>query len=436
MSKRIIAKRYYRVEFRLAAALAVGSGENLMTDKDLVRDGRGVPYIPASALAGVYRSLFEKREADRYFGPLFACDGRREADDSRIVTYDAVLLDEDYRVSTRNCVGLDEWKTAMNGAKFDFEILEPGVRFVTYIEQNKKEGDCDVADVIADTWLQQKIAVGGKNSRGLGRVDSVKLQVAEFSMTDEAQVDDWLDFRMYEEQAWKSLKTEYKKEVSCLEGRKNRKTISLHLDLLQRSPITVRTYTTQVTPEGAAVSNPDYMQMTYLRDGKEIPVIPGTTWAGAFRHQMRQLDEACMGLWFGANAAQKSKIRFGESEIEGAVGKITTRSSVDRFTGGVVKGALFTEKMYWGGHTGLDIELSRTEDAEQFVRCLAAAVVDLHMGFLSIGGETSIGHGLFTVTGVALEGKAIEGNLEKPEELYRKLVDGMLAEMIGKQRCV
>ena len=77
MKNRILAKRYYQIEFELASALAVGSGFSEETDKDLMRDSRGIPYIPASALAGIYRSLFEEAEANHYFGNVkFARHGR------------------------------------------------------------------------------------------------------------------------------------------------------------------------------------------------------------------------------------------------------------------------------------------------------------------------------------------------------------------------
>ena len=65
MSKIRKIKKYYRIEFELTSPLAVGSGENNLTDKDIVRDSRGIPYIPGSSLAGVYRSLFAGETPDR-----------------------------------------------------------------------------------------------------------------------------------------------------------------------------------------------------------------------------------------------------------------------------------------------------------------------------------------------------------------------------------
>ena len=46
-----IVKKYDRIEFELISPLAVGSGENKATDKDIVRDSSRQPYIPGSTLA-------------------------------------------------------------------------------------------------------------------------------------------------------------------------------------------------------------------------------------------------------------------------------------------------------------------------------------------------------------------------------------------------
>lgn len=63
-------KKYYRITFTPVSPLSVGSGEDRLTDSDIVRDSRGIPYIPGTSLAGVYRRLFDNDTATQYFGPL------------------------------------------------------------------------------------------------------------------------------------------------------------------------------------------------------------------------------------------------------------------------------------------------------------------------------------------------------------------------------
>ena len=92
-----IVKKYDRIEFELISPLAVGSGENKATDKDIVRDSSRQPYIPGSTLAGIYRSLFNDDTANKYFGRVptekemkqASEEGRNVFTDSRIIVYDA-----------------------------------------------------------------------------------------------------------------------------------------------------------------------------------------------------------------------------------------------------------------------------------------------------------------------------------------------------------
>lgn len=397
--EKIIGKRYYRIEFELKSALAVGSGENNETDKDIVRNSNGIPYIPATALAGIYRSLFSEKEADVYFGKIGMIGSKNyDAADSRIIVYDAVLLNDEYRVSIRDCVGLDEWKCAIDSKKFDFEILEPGVRFLTYIEQNRFEGDEAVADKVAAAWKQGQICIGGKSARGLGCIQNAEIRVMEFSMLNSGALESWLDFDIYDDKAWKDPRNEgYVMTIDERAIPLSDDRIHLLLKLKQTGPITVRVYTTD-TKEAL---QPDYEQLTYLvkKNDKmiEVPVIPGTSWAGSFRHHMERLNGASLEDIFGKKAEKKSEIIFSESEITGAYAKVYTRNAIDRFTGGAADMALFTEKMYVGGETFLEIIVPRGKE-QGFYCCLAAAIADLHMGFLTVGGETAVGHGTFCIT--------------------------------------
>ena len=117
-----------RIEFEITSPLPIGSGENQVTDKDIVQDSRGVPYIPGTSLAGIYRSLFDGKTANAYFGKEFTkedirnTNGRVRLTESEVVTYDACMIDPAslYRVTKRDMVALDEYKTAIDGAKFDF----------------------------------------------------------------------------------------------------------------------------------------------------------------------------------------------------------------------------------------------------------------------------------------------------------------------------
>lgn len=503
-----IVKKYYRIEFELISPLAVGSGENKMTDKDIVRDSSRQPYIPGSTLAGIYRSLFNDDTAKEYFGRELTKEemekaseeGRNMLTDSRIIVYDAHIKSGDEKnsvVTKRDMVALDEYKTAVAGAKFDFEILESGVKFVTYIEQNielpkKFSGNEDSAEKpesaedkkikdavikedqfvineIADAWMKGKIVIGAKTGRGYGRTKGIARQSVMYDLTDPVQVERWLDFDMYADD-WEPDKTDergHETSISDLKvsGDKNNekiqmlaeeKTCTITLGLRQQGGISIRQYSTET---GEA----DYQQLTSqalperANEGKEdvnmgVPVIPGTSWAGAFRAQMGKLDSEfkkegrLAGEFFGKaknNSKDKSvegnktRIGFSESRITKGRWVSYTRNAIDRFTGGTIDGALYSEKTYYNGETELTISCDFSkrgkdtvsgQDRKRFAKAMAAAILDLDGGYMAVGGLTAVGRGLFKVNKISVDGDTIldrNGDLEKDVDaasVYQKLV--------------
>lgn len=408
-------KIYYRIVFQLASPLSVGSGENRYSDGDIVRDSAGEPFIPGSSLAGIYRSFLEKEDADKYFGTAV---NKQKGAGSRVLVYDAKLYhtkeESFYRSVIRDCVALDEWKTGKEGNKFDFEVVEPGAEFVTYLEQDWEIGDKDIAGELAGLWKRRQIRMGRKTMRGLGSVNKAKIYRRSFNLEEQEELDAWLDFDMYREEDWKNPETGEKEDREV--RRENR--ILIEFTLKQKGGISIRRYTTKIS-DGQA--QPDAEQLTCIpgKDGKEIPYIPGSSWSGAFCHHMENLVPGCTGEYFGS-CERRSSVRFEESFIKGASEKILTRNAVDRFTGGVIETALFTEKMWYGGKTALRIEIP-ANSAPGFRQALAASLVDLHMGVLAVGGLTAVGRGIFEGEALSVDNEPIPVNEKMYEQILQKL---------------
>ena len=88
-NKRLIARMVIETE----TPLAIGSGEkDIKTDKLVVKDVNGMPYIPGSSLAGVLRhSIKDFNRPDSIFGFQKGDEGKG----SRILFTDGVMLGED-----------------------------------------------------------------------------------------------------------------------------------------------------------------------------------------------------------------------------------------------------------------------------------------------------------------------------------------------------
>ena len=416
----IMKKKYYKVSFKLSSPLILGSGFSAETDKDILKDAKGIPFIPASSIAGICQSamqnLWAKRGLDetrreekkkKYFGDV-SNDGENIQSHSKICFYDATISKGTPHISVRDGVGLDEYKVARKSAKFDMEVLEPGVTFVTYFEQNfYSEGEEDIIKDLATIWKNAQIYLGAKTMRGYGAIQEVHVWKKEFDFSKKDSVTEWLSFDMYAD--W----NEDEEEItgSYVEG-------GLLLELKQVGGISIRKYT-----EENEESVPDSEQLTIWNNGKEIPVIPGSSWAGAFLHRMKELDpqenyEALFG-----DCKSKSVIRFSESQIMGAKEKVLTRNAIDRFSGGAMDKALFTEKTYYGGSTTLKINFSEKKAlTENAARTLAACITDLHYGFLSIGGLTAVGRGLFCI-------EKVNGQKVADDKLFQSVL-----EILEKER--
>lgn len=438
MPKKILKKEYSRIEFKLASPLSVGSGKNTITDKDIIKKKNNLPYIPATAIAGVIRNqLTELSETDqvKYFGFVTINrdisnkqSDKNMSEASQVVFYDATIVPDDIDklyVTKRDLVALDEYKTAVSGSKFDMEILEPGVRLVTYVEQNFYEDtDQSIVRLIEDLWLNKNVSFGSKTMRGYGEITDVKAKTCVFNLTEEDEVEKWLDFDMYDENSWQI----YEVRGSGVDIKTARGMITICLGLEQNGGISVRRYTSDVKDTEV---QPDYEQLTIHRNtGNPMPVIPGTSWAGAFRHCVRQwLDEEQVNDLFGYVKEKEkhkriSNISFSETQLKGAKEKILSRNSIDRFSGGTVTGALFTEKTYYAGKTDLVIKVKDSVNINQ-LRALAAAIVDLHMGYMAVGGETSIGRGLFRIENL----KVLRG--DKSKELSKVDENSLFADIIS-----
>lgn len=432
--KRIIKKQIFRIEFKLASPLAIGASESVNTDKDVMRNSKGVPYIPASALAGVCRAALDGKECNINIWGDVKTKGETDevAIESSLIFSDANIIPEDvdkYYVSVRDGVALDEYKTAIAGAKFDMEVLEPGVRFVTYIEQTfTDENDEACACKIADLFASGNICFGGKTMRGYGAISDVKIHAGVVRF--DGKVSTYDDIKSINLKDWISAGVDdIGKYLGEYNAKKSDEIISIRLGLKQVGGISIRKYTTDIY-ETSDISAPDQEQLTNHNGN---PVVPGTSWAGAFEHQIKKLVgeyniedingwKESFGYCINGKRA-KSKVRFSESEIKGATEKIVSRTAIDRFTGGAADKALFTEKTYYNGETSLEISFAKGfKMDERLAKAFAAAITDLHLGIMAVGGETSIGRGMFKIT--SINGEDMTG--KEPQEIYEIMVDRIL----------
>ena len=436
-------RKYYRVDLSLKSPLSIGSGANENTDKDVIVDSSGTPFIPATSIVGVIRNYIAKKygraATNQIFGFIPATKEETEKakiDDpdyierkSQIIVYDAILnkvKDTSCFITSRDMVALEK-KVAVDGAKFDMEAVEPGAGFTAYIELLTNEKYCDefVREALA-AINAGAVRLGSKTTRGYGEV-GLKVRAVQFT-----DIDTWLEFDMMEDGAWNENGLSCSVELPEIGG------YEITVGLRQKGGISIREYTTE--PSTDEETMPDYITMGLHsqkdKRGEQIPVVPGTSWAGAFRERFKEFsDESAAKELFGIveqvrelkedgkkevyTVTKKSQITFSESKLSGGTYKLITRNAIDRFTGATKNGALYTEKTYFDGETELKITFMKKPD-EFVLTCISACLADLHNGFMAVGGLTSVGRGLFEI--ISVNGAVLSANEQKTDNIFTAIV--------------
>lgn len=208
---------------QMHTALSVGSRSSLEpngTDLPVIKDPRGMPFIPGSSIKGVIRSQLERvlRSMDSTVTQLDACDPLsnpcvsnidkenfvkdiRDIPDenrekelskkiwdssctvcrlfgspwlaSRFAFKDAGLANAPEMLQIteiRDGVGIDRDRgAAKEGLKYDFEVVSPDAQFdITIIAENVEQWEIGLLLAILRPWQEGYMPIGGKSTRGPG----------------------------------------------------------------------------------------------------------------------------------------------------------------------------------------------------------------------------------------------------------------------------
>lgn len=446
MSNPIVKRYYLLIEGKLASPLLAGSGLVEESVYDVIRDTEGRPYVPGSAIAGAMRhyltdTLQDHTSIQALFGSIYK---------SRLLCYHMEI--SDYRLSYRDAVKLDEHKTVEDKAKYTMQIVEQGATFKLRLEwmirhesiEREAIEESMICEAI-DGMVRGDFTIGAKGSRGFGQLQVDQVSYVVF---DHRQVEDsrrWLEWswehcdkkESFDRQTkWKVGETGLLEHRRAKQLSQMRKSHVLKVRLKIKQTIMIRQYAEVSIQDTTAY---DYEQLKAKIGNSSYPVIPGTSWAGAIRRHLSLLLE---DLKVGQAAIQQklvtlfgtlkdrsnkngqiiaSRLQVGESLIVGGSELPTTRTAIDRFTGGTVSGALYSSKPWVHGTTELVIRWLEEQDGisnEAICGLLLWVIQDLHDGLLAVGGETAIGRGLMEVCGdVEWNGRVIE---KQEEQQFRR----------------
>ncbi len=430
--RRMKARWVITAEIRLKTACLLGGESDGTADMTVLRDSKeGVPLLSGTSLAGALRSHLadvlsgyrsaEPLEVAKLFG---AARGDDMGSQSLLIFFDAFgKLPEGKMLEIRDGVAIDPaWGTAEAHKKFDFEVLPAGTLFPLRVELIVPESDQEsplLSLLVAamEGLTHGDISLGMRRSRGLGAITACRWKALRYDLTTPEGWLAWLtsdhetpipnDARGYDSAA-EAIRAAFPLlKFASFPDKRQRLIVDLEMeparDLLVRSPAT----------------EPSAPDVVHLHSAGR-PVLPGTSFTGALRAQALRIarlvreahgdGDAWVERLFGPllegehlealdtakPQAMASKVRITESFIENSRERQQTRIAIDRFTGGVVQGALFEEQVQEGGQLRIRMELREPTDAE--TGFLLLILKDLLSGEIPVGGAVSVGRGVLRGT--------------------------------------
>lgn len=441
----IVTRPFYclaRVTLEALSAHGIHSGQGDSThDVLLVRDANGLPALPGSSLAGVLRHAYRERHgqkaAGRLFGQLGAeaqpswlsvawglvhdsrnhpCEGL--LDDSALKDPLLTLL-QDSKPLVRQRVRLDHTGAASDGGKFDVTLIPAGVRYTCWLGYW-----CDDSEEARLHWQQllallsdEPLLLGHGTRSGNGHFRVQELLQARWDLRSAE------GRQAYVNRPRSRRDSQGLQPLPVVAGQ-----TSLHVELTLQAEagwhIGGGERSLNEHEKLPALLPQHEFSVQWQNDqaqlGEHYHLLPGSALKGALRHRVayhyRCLtgDFAGMGSDPAPEACPAVVQLFGTAEEDHGVAglllfedlrlkgdsTVLMHNRIDRFTGGVINGALFSEEVLW--QTPLTVCIGtlhpqRLSEVDSVARqALQRALEDLASGWLPLGAGGSRGLGVFS----------------------------------------
>ncbi len=423
----VVRRLYARGKWRLGSAAHFGGDETEIADMCLLKDMNSNPFIPGASLAGAARSFLarkcltwtdykeglpnEPQTLKDFFG-----GADKEDRMSALIVADATCVSEQVATSIRDGVRIDAKSgSAADKAKFDVEVVDRGAEFELEFLCIIRDGD-DQSEyeklffALLHGFKQGDIRLGARTQRGYGRGQVDCWNIRDLQMNNPEHVIAWLSGDV-----WNSDQGKTKLIPSPLPT-DQRRFFRIEADFELRTSLLIRSSSEDLK----GLNNiPD---TTHLHSNGK-PVIPGTSFAGAFRHraalianalgwQKKNKDPDAVCDMFGPVHKQDekpeetqqtdlwaSRVLIEERLVKKVEPVWQNRVAIDRFTGGSLQSALFNEKPVYPvslkeqRKTNVRLRLTLEEPEKAEIGLLLLTLRDFWHGQTALGGETSNGRG-------------------------------------------
>ncbi len=401
------------------------------TEEVLVHPTDEIPFIQASGISGVFRSycdqiygeewtdsIFGKRKFEEetnsyeYSGKLRFSDGvLTNTKNVKLELRPRVSIDPELGVVSRDKEGTEQ----ESGHKFNMAYISAGAVFTfsVYLYNDQEKEKMERIFQAIDAGI---IQFGGQKSNGCGYFKITKLMRKIFCLKDETDRKLW-----FEEDDIESQKKEYEdltEQVKLYSGDQN--AFDIVVDAFTENELLVKSIAVEEVGEDAPNSE-------NIRNGKKEYIIPGSSLKGAVRSQAEKIasylakqygwkNDTVIENAFGSkksvkqnadNDAKRGNLYFFDTVVgnkeENDTRPLSHRIHIDKFTGGVINGGLFSEKNV-AGKLKLHIVIRnwKANNAEQSCGLLLLTLRDLAIGSFTVGSGYSVGKGVIQVKKVTV----------------------------------
>ena len=385
-------------------------------------DPEGRVHLPGTSIAGALRELARERRGDEtaadWFGPILS-GTEAEAKASRVWVLGSRRLDNaDTQLLSSTRIDRARGAAADNTLRTE-EVLPAGARFEVFLRWDDAL-DSEVVDLsgLIAAW---RPLIGRGVSRGRGRCVLDEVRYGTLRLSDPADLLTWLTCHG-PDLARQVAAT----PVEIPDGGAGDGTL-FRVPARITGPLRIGTGN---KPEPGS-QEPLHLLRT-RPDGP--PVVPGTALKGVFRSRAEFILRSVIGdsaaclpgtcgeCWtcqvFGygggsdtdsGSVGGRAAIRFADAIVSAPVETTRTHIAIDRFTGGVLPGALYQAEGLEAGTFTIEADLLPGPAAEalrtEIAAVLRLVLQDLNDGIIGMGAATARGYGSVRVTFNAADGQ-------------------------------
>lgn len=435
-TKRFLA----RIVLEAKTPLAIGSGkEDVYSDALVVTDVNGLPYIPGTALAGVLRSMIGEEKAQTFFG----CKGEKKdggkgseiifsegkilnsegkvVDGLRLDAFNDSLLSNYKALPIRQHVRINGKGSSEDHGKFDEQVVFAGTRFCFEIEMVADNNDATIDNFnsVLNCIQNSTFRIGSGSRSGFGAVEVVEIKKMVLDLKEPTDLQTYLNKSSKLSEDCASWQTDNTEETTDENWTRYKITLTPNDFFLFSSGFgDDEVDSTPVLARKVEWDNNGKGQLS-----KPKTLIPASSVKGALAHRVAfhynkimKRYAGCIGdnapkvggeneavrMLFGYSddkVQERGNILFSDIiEKEEYKAKIINHVSIDRFTGGVIDGALFSEKATYakGKMIEMTVMVNKCVTDENVIKAWNNTLNDLCNSMLPLGGAVNKGYGMFT----------------------------------------